>query len=119
MPKIRTDALQEGMVTSADVKNMDDMLLIPSGCALTQKHIRILKTWGVHDVQVEPFGDAQDGENGAAAAVNPEEWARIEQELKSKFWEFNQDEPFYVELLRLVTQRKAKRTNFHADESNN
>ena len=60
MPRIKIDLIEEGMVVGSDVKNMDNMLLIPSGCALTERQIHILKAWGVDDIEVTASVNADD-----------------------------------------------------------
>ena len=52
MSRIKTEQLKEGMVVVTDVKNMDDMLLIPAGAKLTSRQIGILQSWGVLEIDV-------------------------------------------------------------------
>lgn len=107
MPKIKLDALQEGMVVAADVKNLDDMLLIPSGCELTARHIRILQTWGVPEVTVESAGEDK-GQADPLAKLSPEAAAKLTSETRAVFWKFDESNPAQKELLRLSILRKAR-----------
>ncbi len=107
MPKIKLDALQEGMVVAADVKNLDDMLLIPSGCELTARHIRILQTWGVPEVMVESGGEDKSHADPLSKLL-PEAAARLTSETRAIFWKFDESNSAQKELLRLCILRKAR-----------
>lgn len=109
MPKLRLDSLKEGMVTAADVKNLDDMLLIPGGCELSARHIKLLRMWGVQEVAVEgPDNLSEMEQEDPLAQIPPEEARRFEKELKEKFWEFDADNPLIHEVYRLMLRRKAR-----------
>ena len=107
MPRIKLDALKEGMVVTADVKNLDDMLLIPAGCTLGQKHIEILHSWGVADVEVDSAG--QDDESSDPFLRLPPEVAdKLAKDLKSLFWRFDADDPVQQEVYSIALRRKAR-----------
>lgn len=107
MAKLKVERLQPGMVVGLDVKNMDGMLLMPAGCELSERHILVLKTWGIPEVTVQNV----EGGSGAAAtpdvthaAVSP---AAV-RALKARFWAFEADNPVHQEILRCLLSRKAK-----------
>jgi len=107
MPKVKLEFLQAGMVVTADVKNMDDMLLIPAGCTLTEKHINILQAWGVTDAQVETAGAAEDNSD-PLQRLDPGVLAEITAELKEKYWHFDETNEVEVAVFNLVLRRKAR-----------
>ena len=107
MPRIKTELLQEGMVVSADVRNIDDMLLIPSGCTLTARQIGILQAWGVTDLEVETDGRSPDTD--LLAKVPPELLARWSDELKATFWKVDEADPVFMEIFNVMLRRKAVR----------
>ncbi len=107
MPKIKLAALQEGMLVAADVKNMDDMLLIPAGCELTQRHIKVLQTWGVLEVEVE-LGDETEVETDPLAKMDPAEAAKLAASVKERFWNFDESNPVQLELFQAVLRRAAR-----------
>jgi hypothetical protein len=107
MPKIKTDQLKEGMVVKTDVKNLDDMLLIPSACALTPKHIKILNAWGIAEVNVESSGAAEETPN-PLSKLSPEMAAKLEAELKNRFWKFDETHSIQKEVFRLALHRRAR-----------
>lgn len=107
MPRIKSELLAEGMVVAKDVKNIDDMLLIPAGSALTDRQINILQAWGVAEVEVETSSGA---EGDPLANLTPEVTARLTAEIKDLFWQPDDANPVYTEIFRLMLQRRAKKT---------
>ena len=60
MGKIDIDQLSEGMILSAPVKDLRGRILLGEGSPLTVSSIRILKMWGVDEVEiVDAGGDGQ------------------------------------------------------------
>ena len=105
MPKIKLESLQEGMVVASDVKNLDDMLLLPSGCTLSEKHINILQAWGITEVNVEA-SDAAEELADPLSKVPQSTIGKWEQEIKQRFWQYDPENPVYQELLRQLMHRK-------------
>jgi hypothetical protein len=106
MAKVKTECLQPGMVAGADVRNMDGMLLMPSGCELSDRHIRILKTWGVAEITV-----GQSAEEAAAAPRRPisaKPTPELIKAVKARFWQLDETNPVHEEILRLMLRRKTK-----------
>jgi hypothetical protein len=107
MPKIKLESIQEGMVVASDIKNLDDMLLIPAGCTLSEKHINILHAWGISEVNVEAGGDVKELAD-PLQRVPPEMLARMREELKARFWKFEENNAVHQELFRLLLQRRVR-----------
>lgn len=107
MRKVKLDDLQEGMVVAADVKNLDDMLLIPAGSELTARHIRILRTWGIPEVAVETGGEGEENTD-PLLKLAPETAAKLESDVRSRFWKLDGTNPAQKELLRLTLRRAAR-----------
>jgi hypothetical protein len=104
MPKIKLDAVSEGMTVAADVKNMDDMLLVPAGCVLTERHIKILRTWGISEVQI----DGEEQGSTTLMTIAPDVLCRMEDELRKTFWEFDSKLPVQQEIFKLALRRRAR-----------
>jgi hypothetical protein len=104
MPRVRLEQIAEGMVVTTDVKNMDDMLLIPSGCALTARHITILRTWGIADVQVE----GADEDSMATMKLSPEALEKIQKSLRAEFWQFDESSAVQQEIFKLALRNRAR-----------
>ena len=107
MPKVKLASVREGMVVTADVKNMDNMLLIPAGCVLTEKHIDILSAWGIAEVQVESGGDAEDP-GDILQQVSAEALQQARSELAGIFWDPIDKSSVQAETFDLVLRRKVK-----------
>ena len=104
MPRVKLDSVTEGMVVTADVKNMDEMLLIPAGCELTARHVKILRTWGISEIQV----DGAENDSTTLLKIAPEMLQRLEAELKKIFWEFDPENPVQREIFKLALRRRAR-----------
>lgn len=110
MPRIKTEQLKEGMVVITDVKNMDDMLLIPAGAKLTTRQIGILQAWGVLEIDVKSADGA--GNTDILSKLPPETLAKLTAETKAIFWRPDDNDQVFAELLRLLLSRRIKRGQF-------
>jgi hypothetical protein len=107
MPKVKVASVREGMVVTADIKNMDNMLLIPAGCTLTEKHINIFNAWGITEVQVESGGDAEDA-GDILQQLPAETLEQLREELTGIFWDPIDNGSVQAEIFDLALRRKAK-----------
>jgi hypothetical protein len=108
MPRIKTESLQAGMVVASDVKNIDSMLLVPAGCALTERQINILQAWGIGEVEVEAGANVEETE--PLSRLAPEELARLSAEIRAVFWQPDESNPAYAEVFKLMLQRRVRKT---------
>ncbi len=92
------------MVVAADVKNLDDMLLIPAGCELSARHIKILRTWGISDIQIE----GNEKSSTTFLKISPETLLKLENELKGIFWDFDTESPAQQEIFKIALRRRAR-----------
>ena len=99
MPNVKLEALQVGMIVTTDVRNMDNMLLIPSGCALTERQINVLNAWGIAEIQVETCDGAEEPLD-ILQQLPPEALAKMSEELRASFWEPIRDQPRATRSLR-------------------
>ena len=107
MPRIKTELLQEEMVVTSDVKNIDNMLLIPAGCKLTARQIGILQAWGVSEIDVASV--AGDNDTDQLAKLSDEELQSLSTEVRSCFWKADDDDPVFKELFQIIMRRRANR----------
>jgi hypothetical protein len=93
------------MVVESDVKNIDDMLLIPAGCNLTERQINILQAWGVVeiDIQCTPALEQSD----PLAKLPPEAVEKLAAEVKSLFWQPDDANPIFAEIFKVMLRRHA------------
>jgi len=107
MPNVKLESLRPGMIVTVDVRNLDNMLLIPAGCALTDRQINILNAWGIAEIQVEACGDGEDPAD-LMQQLPPETVEQLTQELRAAFWQPPDSSPVQQEVFNLVLQRRAK-----------
>jgi hypothetical protein len=108
MAKIKIDSIKEGMVVVSDVKNIDNMLLIPAGCTLSGRQINILNAWGVGEVDVVASETEEDTD--IMTKLPPEELEKLSAEVKSRFWKVDESNPVFMEIFILILQRRVRAT---------
>jgi hypothetical protein len=106
--RVKSEALQPGMVVARDVKNIDGMLLAPSGCQLSERQITILQAWGVAELEVEAGEDLAKAHD-PLAQLPPETLARLTAELRARYWEPDGFGPLPAEIFKLMLLRQALR----------
>jgi hypothetical protein len=106
--RLKSEALQPGMVVARDVKNIDGMLLTPSGCALSERQINILQAWGVTEVEVEA-GEELARAYDPLAQLPPETLAKLTADLRARFWKPDDFGPVPAEIFKLIQLRQARR----------
>jgi hypothetical protein len=57
---IATNKLAAGMELAADVMNVNGMMLLGRGTILTERHLHVLKTWGIDSVHVTGGDDGKE-----------------------------------------------------------
>ncbi len=86
------------MVLTADAVNMKGVVLLKQGTTLTEKHLNILKTWGV--TQVETAGDESHTSVQELIGANPEILERANNEAAQLFRHVDKTHPLFVELIK-------------------
>lgn len=105
MPKITIDQIQEGMVVTENICGHSGQVLLGAGVELTEKHLRVLKTWGINVVSVE--GDESEGENETELISLPESLIKeVEEMVKPRFRHSNLDHPVVAYLFNKLVVRK-------------
>jgi putative nucleotidyltransferase with HDIG domain len=108
MGVIALEDLDEGRVLAADVHDINGRLLLGKGQALQANHLRILKIWGVGEVEV-----AGDGDDAAAAvtSLDPEKKDAVEAAVAVMFSQLDpHTEPIaFVRQCALVHRRASGR----------
>jgi putative nucleotidyltransferase with HDIG domain len=82
MGYIAVDSLEQGMILSEDVRDINTRLLLSKGQKIVPKHIRILKIWGVTEVHV--VGSAEDQAKDMPV-TDPEKAERIKSRVDLVF----------------------------------
>jgi hypothetical protein len=83
---VRTENLIAGMVLGCDVKDRSGRLLLRRGIKLVQKHLLVLKTWGVPEVRVKaPEGVSQDAAGESAPGADAAQLEEARSEIRPLF----------------------------------
>jgi hypothetical protein len=98
--------LKEGMTLAADVKNKHGNIMIKQGMALSEKHIMLLKAWGIAEADVDGFDRDQLHED-EMKTVSPEVIEVIEKELREFFPPLEGNE-IMSEIYRITKKLKIK-----------
>ena len=98
--------LKEGMTLAADVKNKHGNIMIRQGMTLSEKHIMLLKAWGISDADVDGFDRDQINEE-EMKTVSPEVIEVIEKDLRAFFPSLEGNE-IMSEIYRITKKLKIK-----------
>jgi hypothetical protein len=80
MPILNLDEVKPGMTLAKAVYTHPERLLLEVGRRLTEKHLRIFKSWGVAAVEVKESAAGEGASQAAAAPTDPPDDA-----LREKF----------------------------------
>ena len=78
-----------------------DILLIPSNTEIKERHIDIMRSWGVKEFEVE---HCQKPEQATLLEV-----AVIRSEIKSRFYFPNESDPIFNEIMRVLVKREVEK----------
>jgi hypothetical protein len=53
MPLLELNEITPGMTPEQPVKNLQGQILVQKGVPLTEKHLKIFKTWGVDSIEIQ------------------------------------------------------------------
>ncbi len=84
MGLIRTDDLQPQMTLASDLRSMHGRLLLPMGTSLTEKHLSIIKMWGVTEANIADMSE-EKVEAARFIGIAPE---RLEYGRRLAAWHF-------------------------------
>lgn len=109
MPIIKLNEARPGMIVSKNVMNCagelfngsTDILLIPSNTEIKERHIDIMRSWGVKEFEVE---HCQKPEQATLLEV-----AVIRSEIKSRFYFPNESDPIFNEIMRVLVKREVEK----------
>ena len=98
MVLVKVANIQPGMVLAANVRDLNERLLLSKGVVIEDQHLRILKMWGIFEVKVE----AAEGRMGEDDPSLDEEQVRtVSQVMASRFSRLDLSHPAIIEILRL------------------
>lgn len=94
------------MTLAAGAKNQHGQMLLASGTVLEEKHVRILKSWGVQEADVVDVADAAEA---AGSEIPTEFQTRAGEVEEQRFILADRKHPALSELFALAKNRTAKR----------
>ncbi len=105
MGALNLEEIKPGMILAGDVRDRNGLILLTSGCEINEKHLRILKMWGVVEVDIQGVS-RDDLMRQATAEIDPMLLREAENESRHWFRLTDLEHPFVSELFRLVTARR-------------
>src|SRR6185295_2561723 len=96
------------MVVAREIKNLDGMLLAPSGCELSERQIGILQAWGVEEIDIEATAETAQAHD-PLAQLPPEVLTQMTADLRARFWKPDEFGPVPAEIFKLMLLRQARR----------
>ncbi len=109
MTVVRINELQVGMEVAEPVKSNQGVTLIRRSVVLTDKHLKILKAWGITEVTViEGDGDETVSDDGVENLVDIEATEDVQKHVDFLFQKTDKNVPFIQELYRLALERKCR-----------
>ncbi len=107
------DEIMPGMILAKAVHNHQDSLLLDAGAKLTEKSIRMLKSWGVRSIWIKgqsPVTDTQEASSKSAGT------SEIEMALAERFADVR-DDPVMLEIMRAASRVLSKYVQEQLDET--
>lgn len=99
--------LKPGMILDRDVEDLNGRMLLTQGTKINEKHLKILKTWGVTEVTIR---EARKTLRVSLKTNQPDSelLKKLETELTELFSQANTKNPMMKELYNQCLERKLK-----------
>ena len=106
MAIITIDNLEPGMQLKSNVSDRSGRLLLPAGNELTEKHLRIFRTWGVIEADIAGDDTGETVHIFSGTDIDPAQLAEAEAVIAGLFVHNNPEHPAINELMRLCIERR-------------
>lgn len=106
MPIIDTDALLPGMVLSKNINDSSGRLLLHAHTVLTDKHVRILRTWGVYQVDITSISGAETPDPTNHEEITLSAQAKLDSIFSAANLDHSAMQAIYQLALNRITQRR-------------
>ena len=104
MGMVRFAELVPDMVVDADVITDQGRMLLSAGTALTAQHLRVMRKWGIEQVDIRGV-TAQDVDDDVVARLEPAAAESIAAAVTALFRRSNLEHPAVRELVELTRRR--------------
>ncbi|MHB9096378.1 MAG: HDOD domain-containing protein [Syntrophales bacterium] len=103
---VKVSHLKPEMVVCSDVKDRNGRLLVAADTRLTEKHIRIIRIWGVVEAEIEDISNV-DGVPPSNDVIDPVIIRAAEETMRRRFRYNDLENSAISELFRISSQREA------------
>jgi hypothetical protein len=109
---INLEDIQEGMILADDIKDRNGRVLLAGGSKISEKHLRVFRMWGVTEADIQGIEREELAAN-IVAQLDPSLLKEAENETRERFYHLKMDDPFIMELFRLLTLRIVRSERTH------
>ena len=107
MAHIPLEALESGMILKTDVCDRSGRLLLPAGAELTDKMLKVFRTWGITHADIQRDADETPGDECETdLSLDPILLAEAEQSVAQLFRHNDPEHPMIRELMRVCLDRR-------------
>lgn len=112
MAIVPLESLEIGMVLKSAVCDRSGRLLLPAEAELSDKHLKIFRTWGVTEADIVTDCENEVEDNSPAPiSGDPAVIAAAEEEVGRLFIHNDPQQPLIKELIRICVTRKVAHAN--------
>lgn len=104
MGRLNIDQIDAGMILATDVLDRNGRILLKEGLEITQKHLTILKQWGVTDADIAGVNQ-EEAHSKIADGFDQDLLHTIEAKYQEVFCHTDLTDPIIHELFRLSVNR--------------
>jgi hypothetical protein len=107
MGAINLDDIKPGMVLEKEVQGRDGRVLLAAGQAITEKHLRIFKMWGITEASILGV-QREEIAAQTASRLDPDSLRKADYDLRTLFRNTDLNHPFLGEFFRLLALKLAR-----------
>jgi len=104
MAVLQLDELQPGMVLACDAICMNGRVLLRAGAELTEQHLRIFRTWGLSEADIEGVDEAEIHDKRLSVA-DPSVVEKMRAEIQVRFRHADTSHPMMTELYHFALEQ--------------
>jgi hypothetical protein len=107
---INIEDIKAGMILGKDLKDRSGLVLLSAGHEITEKHLKILRMWGIMEADIQGV-TREETISKAASHIDPVLLQEAESQIREQFLHADLKNPFVNELFRLLTLRRVFETS--------
>jgi len=109
MALIHIDDLQPEMILAADLLSPQGSLLLPKGTVLNKEHLRIFRTWGISEAEIDKVSSHDLSNSDNLKRIDQKIIDASEALADSRFLLANREHPVMQRLMKLFVMRVSRR----------